>query len=154
MSEHQKRQEKRREDYETIKVHYTHLKQVIINDETLEQTKKALEKFKTNKKMKAAGLRFNPALQRWLNIAEGRIARWKKGHPELEPPKSESKPKKKPKKEPEKEPDEGETIELSPTEEVTSVSGVDAETLKVSVEPDTVEENPHESEDENPHDTE
>jgi len=146
MSEHQKRQEARRKDYEIIKDDYAHLKQVIVNDETLAQTKAALEKFKTNKKLEATGIRFNPALPRWLNVARDRIIRWERDHPEPEP-EPEPKPKLKSKKEPEKTPEpepEGEVIELSPTEEVTSVSGADVETIKVSVEPETVEEKPEE----------
>ncbi|MHA1286240.1 MAG: hypothetical protein ACTSPB_02430 [Candidatus Thorarchaeota archaeon] len=96
MSEHQKRQEARRKDYELIKEIYAHLKQVIIDDETYEQTKKSLQKFKTSKKLRDAGVRFNPGLQRIMNLAQHRIARWERDHPA---------PEKKPEKTPEIEPD-------------------------------------------------
>lgn len=149
MSEHQKLQEKRKEDYETIKVHYTHLRQVIVNDETLEQTKKALKKFKTNKKLKAAGLRFNPTLQRWLTVAEGRIARWERDHPELETepdsgPEHETEPESDPEKETEKEPEpkSEETPESEPKGDTTSADA-DEETDDTTVEPET-EEKPEE----------
>lgn len=126
MSEHQKRQEARRKDYEMIEVTYRHLKQAIVGDETLEQTKAALEEFKTNEELKAAGLRFNPALKRWLNVARDRIIRWERDNPpEPEPkPKTEPKPKgdKEPEKKPDKEPEtksekEPETVEEKPEEE-------------------------------------
>lgn len=85
MSEHQKLQERRKKEYEKIKAPYAHLRQAIINDETLEQTKKALKKFETDKKLRATALQFNPRLVEWMNLAEDRIKRWERGHPKPDP---------------------------------------------------------------------
>lgn len=137
MSEHQKLQEKRRKDYETIKVPYAHLKQVITGDETLEQTKVALEKFKTNKKLKAAALRFNPNLQRWLNVARDRIIRWERDHPKPEP-----EPEPKPEKEPEKEPESKPKSEEETPEEAAQPIGEETDTVEKVVEPEAEEKEP------------
>lgn len=138
LTEHQKLQEARRKDFEMIEVSYRYLKQVIVGDETLEQTKAALEEFKTNKELKAAGLRFNPNLARWLNVARDRIIRWERDHPE---PESEPEPKTEPKpkgdKEPEKEP-ESAKVELP--EEADDTKASDEPPVEVPAEPEADEE--------------
>lgn len=146
-AEHQKLQALRRKAYEVIEVHYAHLKQVIISDETLEQTKAAMKKFNTNKRIRAAGFQFNPGLQRWLHIARDRILVWERNHPKPKPepkPKPKTKPKKpkstKPKKEPEKEPDK--EPESKPEEGAVEPQAGE-ETVETTAEPETeTEEEP------------